>query len=463
MLNGTFTDYHIFHTIESNNNYSSIIFQSTLSIQSFIHLQCNEFILTEIPMLLISSDNPFTPINANNDTELNHGDTIACDDMTQSFQVDFSDNTKFYLIPIPIPSATPTQTSTNSVSLSTTNTLSSTPTVSDSQTSTISPSPTTTSTISISPSTTSTNSLSSSATITNSNTPTLGSPPSTISASSMTINTNSNTLTISPSNISISSTPTETNTASTVVPSLVLLGPSMIVQSSSILNSVTSTSTPVVIPIGSVVNNNNNNNNLNCFGNNCNFNNIKDDITPNSELELITENGEQVGNIFFSDIEGSFDINFTTNTDSSLIGNIIVDITIYDLEGNSISQLPDDLKICLKEEKRNDDNICLSFFNTKTEEWECEDECLSREGNQYCGTTNHLTSFALLLNGKTSNSNCSSEDDYVILWLSLAFVGLAIILFIIVALVVEFKIRWKRRKLNIFLRELRTVEDKAVL
>ena len=89
----------------------------------------------------------------------------------------------------------------------------------------------------------------------------------------------------------------------------------------------------------------------------------------------------------------------------------------------------------------------MSFFNTKTEEWECEDKCLSRENNQYCGTTDHLTSFALLLTGKTSNSNCStSEDDYVILWISLPFVGFAIIAFMIVAMVAEFKIRWKRKK-----------------
>ena len=719
LLNGTFTDYRIFHTIESNSNYSTFIFQSTLPIKCFLYLQCNGGLTNEIPMLMISSDNTFTPINAKTDTELNHGDTITCDNTEQSFGIDFMDNSNFYLIPIPTPSnsptsttsrsptptstisasptssntptstisasptasntptstvsasstssntptstisASPTPTSTVSSSATPTKTNSNTPTSSDTPSSTNSPSPTPTSTISASgtatitnsntltssdtptrtstisasPTTTNSNSntptssnsatptstISASSTATNTNTPTSSNSPSstisrsstptstisssstssntptstisasstatststmsaspsktntntptpsaspsstisvsptptstisaspsstisasstpsstisasqtttntntptssasstltntisasatptrtisasqsttdtntptsssspsstisvsptptsTISESSTKINTNSNTptssnsLSNSPSNVPIiSNTPTQTNTATftpiTVAPSLVLLGPSMMVPPSSILNSVTSTTTSSVSAIGTV-----GTNNLNCFENNCN---IKDDITPNSELELITENGEQVGNIFFLDIEGSFDINFATNTNSSLIGNIIVDINIYDLEGNSISKLPDLLKICLKEEKRNDDNICLSFFNTKTEEWECEDECLSREDNQYCGTTDHLTSFALLLTGKTSNSNCSSEDDYVIVWISLAFVGFAIIVFMIVAMVAEFRIRWKRRKLDIFLRNLRTGEEKPAL
>ena len=200
--------------------------------------------------------------------------------------------------------------------------------------------------------------------------------------------------------------------------------------------------------------------NLDCFDSNCNYGYVKDDITPDSEIELITENGEQVGSIFFADMQGSFDINFVTNVDSNLIGNTIIDITIYDRKGNSISKLPDDLKICLKEKKRkDDDDMCLSFFNTKTGEWECEDECLSRENNQYCGITDHLTSFALLLNGKTSNSNCSNEDNYLIPWMSLAFVGLAVILFMVVVIIIELKIRWQRRKLDQFFDTPRIVEE----
>jgi len=32
-------------------------------------------------------------------------------------------------------------------------------------------------------------------------------------------------------------------------------------------------------------------------------------------------------------------------------------------------------------------DACLGFFNVQTQEWECEDECLTKEGNTFCGDT----------------------------------------------------------------------------
>ena len=33
------------------------------------------------------------------------------------------------------------------------------------------------------------------------------------------------------------------------------------------------------------------------------------------------------------------------------------------------------------------DESCLGFFNEQTQQWECEDNCLQNEGNEYCGET----------------------------------------------------------------------------
>ena len=227
-------------------------------------------------------------------------------------------------------------------------------------------------------------------------------------------------------------------------PTLIILGPSIVPSRTDISIKSTpyiiSQSIPNASPTFS--------NDLQCFSI-CEYGRTSGNISRDTEISLITENNEQIGNVLFPDIQGSFDITFVTNIDSNLIGNTILDITIFDLEGNSISRLPDSLKICIKQEKRNYDNICLSFFNTETEKWECEDKCLSREGNQYCGTTDHLTSFALLLQGDDNNNggNCnSSENNYIFAWIYMALIIFAILLVCFCAVLNEIRFVFIRRR-----------------
>ena len=186
-----------------------------------------------------------------------------------------------------------------------------------------------------------------------------------------------------------------------------------------------------------------------CINNFCEYGSIQGSIIRDSIVSLITDSGTTVGNIFFSsDFEGFFEISFVTNIDSMTIGRTIIDITIFDSNGNSISDLPDSLDICIAQEKTNDE-LCLSFFNTKNEEWECQDKCLSRNNGQYCGTTDHLTSFALLLQGGgNSGGVCNSSDDYVIAWISMALLILAIIIVIICVILneIRFKLIYQRKK-----------------
>ena len=319
------------------------------------------------------------------------------------------------------PTPTPSPTSTYTVTLSPTSTLSltqtptptnatstqsttPTPTFSPTSTHTLTQTPTSTYTTSTQ-SATSTGSASPIFTTTPSKTPTTtaSSPPTTLVTFTIS-NTESNTFTLTNS-----VNPSRTSSQSIVekTPSLLLLGPSIVTNQIKSISSSPSTfylNFPTISPKSPY--------DINCIENNCENGKIQHEISPNSAVSLLTDSGRSVGNIFFSEnIEGFLDVNFVTNIESNTIGNTIVDITILDFDGNSISELNGPIKICLAQEKTNE-NICLSFYNTKTEEWECQDKCLSRENNQYCGTTDHLTSFALLLQGGGNNGGkCDSSED----------------------------------------------------
>ena len=243
---------------------------------------------------------------------------------------------------------------------------------------------------------------------------------------------------------SVSNTQTSSQTIFQKTPSMVLLGPSIVNFPGKSISSTPSSfylNIPTISPKSP--------SGINCIRNNCENGNIQHEISPNSAVQLLTDTGRNVGNVFFSDdIEGFLDISFITNIESDTIGNTIVDITISDFNGNSVSELPSSIKICLAQEKTNE-NICLSFFNTKTEEWECQDKCLSREDNQYCGTTDHLTSFALLLQGgNNKGGNCDSSEDYILAWLSMALFIFAILVIVICVLFneVRFRLIYQRKK-----------------
>merc|ERR1739848_505405 len=93
-----------------------------------------------------------------------------------------------------------------------------------------------------------------------------------------------------------------------------------------------------------------------------------------------------------------------------------------------------------------DNDACLGFFNVKTQEWECEDECLTKEGNTFCGDTDHLTSFALLLGGANGSDGCGSNDDFVIAYISIGFIVFAIFIVIISVGINELAYRIKDQK-----------------
>ena len=85
----------------------------------------------------------------------------------------------------------------------------------------------------------------------------------------------------------------------------------------------------------------------------------------------------------------------------------------------------------------------MAYYNLVSNEWVCEDKCPDKSKNMICGETKHLTSFALLLGGKASS--CDSSDETIFAWLSLAFVGFAIVICVIVAIGFEINLAIRRK------------------
>ena len=183
-----------------------------------------------------------------------------------------------------------------------------------------------------------------------------------------------------------------------------------------------------------------------CFNSPCSIGKEQTIVNSNGEVSLVTDDGIEIGNILFSNIEGIADITFAAFSDMNSnepIGNSVVDITILDFAGNSLTRLTGSVEICLTEEQTSK-NVCLGFYNTQTGEWECEDKCLTKKNDRYCGKTDHLTSFALLLNGGgVNNGQCNTSNDYTFAWISMGMIILA--LFIIFGSVILIELRYQHR------------------
>ena len=164
---------------------------------------------------------------------------------------------------------------------------------------------------------------------------------------------------------------------------------------------------------------------------------------------------------------------------AQVVSATALDVTLRDINGNEIPlqgtvelcfsvETEDSTDVCFKNNNNNNNNensrwlsklisfftmfqdACLGFVNEETNEWECADECVEEnDEGQFCGETDHFTSFAILLSGGGSNG-CDSEDgvDKVITYLSVGFVAVAAIFLFIFLLIAEivFRIRKDRNE-----------------
>jgi len=160
---------------------------------------------------------------------------------------------------------------------------------------------------------------------------------------------------------------------------------------------------------------------------------------------------------------GVLEASFASGLDTpDNVGSSVLDITITDPFGILITSLPDELEICITTGNRDpDDYECLGFFNEQERRWECEDRCLEERRQFLCGTTDHLTSFALLLGGNNNENECGSSGDFVIAWISLAAVVLALLFMLLGILAIEIHIRYKQYKSNHEMEEMTNRITKA--
>lgn len=65
----------------------------------------------------------------------------------------------------------------------------------------------------------------------------------------------------------------------------------------------------------------------------------------------------------------------------------------------------------------------------------------------FSGETDHFTSFALLLDSPSHDSDCGSDaDDYIYLWLSVAFISAACCAVFIAFIAIEIHYRLRKKK-----------------
>jgi hypothetical protein len=114
----------------------------------------------------------------------------------------------------------------------------------------------------------------------------------------------------------------------------------------------------------------------------------------------------------------------------------------------------------------NNKQDCLSYLDEKEDppKWKCVDECLEKKGGMLCGSTDHFTSFAVLLGGiggGGGGGGCgsSNKESSIYVYLSAAAIGFA--LFVICVGITSYEIFKRREKRKIKLQQRKL--DKLVV
>ena len=153
--------------------------------------------------------------------------------------------------------------------------------------------------------------------------------------------------------------------------------------------------------------------------------------------------------------EGSLQVQFarerepTTQSADIPVQSAVVDIQLW-VDGQVVTDLHEPLEICLTPTSPSsslpDSELCLAYFDTREQRWICEDADVERNAvGQLCGTTPHLTSFALLLGGGVG----SSDDIFpqgTVAWLSLGFMAAALLAIAFSLVAVEVRFRYRKQK-----------------
>jgi len=132
---------------------------------------------------------------------------------------------------------------------------------------------------------------------------------------------------------------------------------------------------------------------------------------------------------------------------TSPLPSAVVDITLQ-VDGQVMTSLVQPLQICLWRETGDlsVSDYCLAYYDVVGLQWLCQDVRLALNSDgQYCGDTDHLTSFALLLGGDTGSSG-EYFPESTIAWLSLGFIAGALVIITLAIGIIEVQFRIYRSR-----------------
>jgi len=192
---------------------------------------------------------------------------------------------------------------------------------------------------------------------------------------------------------------------------------------------------------------------------NCEYKEVS--VSLSGQDQTVELSGEDGGPVVTVSIPGSLSVqgstaevqvqysrNLDTNPNRGTTKSAVVDITLM-VDGKIITKLKEPVEICLAysdslSTSPPTSDLCLAFYDEKCKDWKCEDEDVqSNSIGQLCGDTPHLTSFALLLGGGVGE--CGEYFPHrTIAWLSLGFIGGAIIVILMALVMIEIKYQRKR-------------------
>eukprot|EP01095_Lingulamoeba_sp_RSL-Kostka_P001483 TRINITY_DN1205_c1_g1_i8.p1 TRINITY_DN1205_c1_g1~~TRINITY_DN1205_c1_g1_i8.p1 ORF type:complete len:360 (+),score=137.03 TRINITY_DN1205_c1_g1_i8:1404-2483(+) len=130
------------------------------------------------------------------------------------------------------------------------------------------------------------------------------------------------------------------------------------------------------------------------------------------------------------------------------VGSTVIDITLIDGNGFIQTSLDTDIELCLSTNENEEiEDLCLGYLDESINppEWTCEDQCLEKDGDFVCGTSDHLTSFAVLLDSGSGSGGCgNNEDNKLYIYLSVAAIVIALLCIIFVVVSFDIKKRYEK-------------------
>ena len=192
---------------------------------------------------------------------------------------------------------------------------------------------------------------------------------------------------------------------------------------------------------------------------------IVSDVNGGLNIPVTNQNGDVVGSVSFPpSVSGTVFSAAGTVTGANILSQT-VDLFYVDANGNIVSNLGFDVEICLNlTSSVASQDACLGYLNSDGD-WVCEDRCLSTQGScdSLCGNTKHFTSFSILLDAGGSKDECGNTTLDAYFWISTAFVLFAILLWFILAIFKDLRVRrrtyLKRRNYTRQESVLRSVND----